>query len=783
MKKKLFLSLSVIWLALGILISWNSFPVYASTISIDGDIADWAGITALATDADDMPDDNLDAKAGYATNDADYLYLRFDVYGNIVRSGSLYFIYLDTDQDSSTGFTYGWWTTGADYRIYIDEWTIGLQKFMGTNQSDDIWGWDGIVYDLKNIPVVYQDSVIECAVLRADIEEVAGLESTNILWRAWPGDDAIPYYSDLPVVYDYGYAYSEEDALVVDDFEYSTSTELNTVYNTQCDAGAFLSATSDSIYSYQGNYCAKLDYSLNGLWSMAKLVRNLPLAEDWSNYKNISLWVKGYSGCTENLLVYIIESDGDEWFYQNNTVLVNESWTKVIIPLAGLEDNLWDGGLGDGDKTLTEVVGYKIVIHDIIDDGATPVNKSIYIDNFLKDDGLLSLPHSIPDVNNYVCYYAGGRTEDLATFDLVIIPSDLYTPEEIAQIKDSGTVVIGYVSLGEDVRELQTGDATGPISSGILAYKGYASYYLDDNPKDGLPDQNSIWGGYFINAGNAIWQNYIINTIIDEIINVKNCDGVFLDTIGIVESPYYSWSSPGMISMIAAIRKAYPNKYLIANNRGFSIMYDFEKYVNALMFESFTSTYDFISQSYKKWEQEQLDYTTLLANEINTIRGYPAETTLNVFSLDYCRIDDYSLYNEDYLRAESFGFIPCVSDIYLSKIYALDTEPSITINPVSNFNAALIISRRKNRVNLTWDVNTEYIESSNVSHYVIKRTTVTSNPDWETAAVLESNLSPYATAFVDKNPPSSGEARYAIETISAEDMSLIGRLETSCFIQ
>jgi hypothetical protein len=79
-------------------------------------------------------------------------YFRLDVYGKISREGNIYFIYLDTDRSSSTGLTWGWWATGADYRIYMDQWNLGLQKFMGSNQSDDTWGWDGELYAVKTIP-------------------------------------------------------------------------------------------------------------------------------------------------------------------------------------------------------------------------------------------------------------------------------------------------------------------------------------------------------------------------------------------------------------------------------------------------------------------------------------------------------------------------------------------------------------------------------------------------------------------------------------------------------
>lgn len=186
-----------------LILSSAVFARAAVNITVDGKVSDWAEVTVLGSDADDMADNNTDVKAVYAANNNDYLYLRADVYGNIVRSGNYYSIYLDTDQNAGTGFAYGWWTTGADYRIYIDEWTMGLQKFMGSNSSDDTWGWNETVYAVKDINIVFSGSAIECAVPRLDIGETETSSTVNILFRTWPREDFIPCCAALPMRYDF----------------------------------------------------------------------------------------------------------------------------------------------------------------------------------------------------------------------------------------------------------------------------------------------------------------------------------------------------------------------------------------------------------------------------------------------------------------------------------------------------------------------------------------------------------------------------------------------------
>lgn len=174
-------------------------------MTVDAKTEDWQGIKSLVADARDMVDADADLKAVYAVNDENYLYLRLDVYGHINPIGHWYVIYLDTDQNNATGFTYGWWATGADYRIYLDEWNAGLQKFMGSAQCYDNWGWNGQLYQMKTADIQlswdYAAGILEVKIPRADIGETQDNEATNILWRLY-GDDSAPNYTST-VEYEY----------------------------------------------------------------------------------------------------------------------------------------------------------------------------------------------------------------------------------------------------------------------------------------------------------------------------------------------------------------------------------------------------------------------------------------------------------------------------------------------------------------------------------------------------------------------------------------------------
>ena len=89
-------------------------------------------------------------------------------------------------------------------------------------------------------------------------------------------------------------------------------------------------------------------------------------------------------------------------------------------------------------------------------------------------------------------------------YDIVILHPDSgnITREQVRRIQAGGAYVFGYLSVGEDLRtngmtpeqmrkdSRFTGDGTGPkISSGSSPEgSGFASYYLDDNDHNGMPD-------------------------------------------------------------------------------------------------------------------------------------------------------------------------------------------------------------------------------------------------------------------------------------------------------
>ena len=106
-------------------------------ITLDGDLADWANITPIAQDGDDVASTNgpIDIREIYLNNDENKFFLAYLNDENITLNWG-YTLYLDTDANNNTGF--GFWNLGADYVIQGNE----IYQYTGTG-SDWNWTWVG----------------------------------------------------------------------------------------------------------------------------------------------------------------------------------------------------------------------------------------------------------------------------------------------------------------------------------------------------------------------------------------------------------------------------------------------------------------------------------------------------------------------------------------------------------------------------------------------------------------------------------------------------------------
>ena len=216
-------------------------------IVIDGEMSDWTEamhydmIPNIGEGIGDSVDLNwdgimdsvinpaLDVKDIYVTHDDNFIYVRIDINENgtftdlesMVDGGlqASIELFIDTDVDTSTGLTWGWWLTSGDYWVNLSVkkgWPgfnttldYGINKFIGQNGSDS--KWEEVAGASCQVAANADDNKMEVAIPRAAIGETNGdLESTAIMVLAedptagWVADAAPNLLGVTRNVYNYG---------------------------------------------------------------------------------------------------------------------------------------------------------------------------------------------------------------------------------------------------------------------------------------------------------------------------------------------------------------------------------------------------------------------------------------------------------------------------------------------------------------------------------------------------------------------------------------------------
>lgn len=250
------------------------------------------------------------------------------------------------------------------------------------------------------------------------------------------------------------------------------------------------------------------------------------------------------------------------------------------------------------------------------------------------------------------------------------------TPADIATIRSGPDLIAGnsddvkvfaYISVGEDDRPGApfAGDGAGPRMDPRPSYSGplddgldplglsssggtgYASYYLDDQDFDGYPDQNSVFGGYYVNPGDPAWHAILKTKTkaidgragIDELLTTTygagyGCDGLFLDTLDTPApnsfgATYFEWTAKAYQNLVKNIGDDNPTKLLLANRGVFfynpnlkPYAYTLRPYVNLLMYESYYTDSSGSGAASAYFDDNKFNYAPKINAEANRPDGF-----------------------------------------------------------------------------------------------------------------------------------------------------------------
>jgi endo-alpha-1,4-polygalactosaminidase (GH114 family) len=187
---------------------------------------------------------------------------------------------------------------------------------------------------------------------------------------------------------------------------------------------------------------------------------------------------------------------------------------------------------------------------------------------------------SLSDVSSYTIYY-GAQTawaiKKLSQYEIVIIEPRNWSQSQLAQLKQSGVKVLGYLSVLEQNQ-----------ASTLLGQAVDSDYLLINGQRDARYDGES-WS---MNINSEHYRQLLFADYEQQIVG-KGLDGVFLDTMGDVDDGIWSDAVSnseldGAVKFVADLRSKYPI-LSIMQNWGLQALKDrTTPYIDGIMWEDFT---------------------------------------------------------------------------------------------------------------------------------------------------------------------------------------------------
>lgn len=234
-------------------------------------------------------------------------------------------------------------------------------------------------------------------------------------------------------------------------------------------------------------------------------------------------------------------------------------------------------------------------------------------------------------IQSFMVFYGWSSPEimkKLKKHDLVVIAPHAFKKEEIRSLQESGTIVLGYVSL------IQLENWNEQLKKDVKE----SDYYKRNGEKLQVKSYNT----YIMDLRESHYRNILLNKIENEIVN-KELNGVFFDTVDDID--YYFEDQQDVqnayrvayINLLADIRKKYP-KLSTLQNRGFdTFKMSTRNKVDGFLWESF----DMEKIQKSKWSKKWLSYLKEQHDE-ETVRVFTI--TPNQESAEYSKKYGFTSY-------------------------------------------------------------------------------------------------------------------------------------------
>lgn len=177
--------------------------------------------------------------------------------------------------------------------------------------------------------------------------------------------------------------------------------------------------------------------------------------------------------------------------------------------------------------------------------------------------------------SSFTVFYGFGREEELRAFDIAVIEPAGHQPDQIALLRNSGTLVIAYVSF----MEVRPEDPYVPL----LEERDWLRI-------GNRPVYNEAYGNRLADLRSGRWAG-LLHERLGRLLLQEGYDGVFIDTIGDVEWPSIPSSVKqeqikAAVDLIKGVKSAFPGHLLIQNNGITELILRTAPWIDAICWEN-----------------------------------------------------------------------------------------------------------------------------------------------------------------------------------------------------
>ena len=219
----------------------------------------------------------------------------------------------------------------------------------------------------------------------------------------------------------------------------------------------------------------------------------------------------------------------------------------------------------------------------------------------------INIQAKLADVKDYTYYLDKGNDaigKSMTKLDLVIVEPLEMQQKYIVNAQKSGTLVYGYINVME----------ADKWNTALYQQLKEEDFYRD---KQGERMYFAKWDSFLMDLTSTHYQDILLAEIEQQIVQ-KGLDGVFLDTVGNINSylpeDEQKWQNEAMLSFIQQIKKRHPN-ISVAQNWGFQTLADYTApYIDFIMREDFS--YPVVGKD--KWSLDMMQQLVHIRNKFGT---------------------------------------------------------------------------------------------------------------------------------------------------------------------